>query len=116
MICDEINALVRYGLEKGLIEAADEIWARNRILDILGLDGFEPAGEAAGESLEAILKAILDDAAAFGRRRALPRPVRGKRGSRHRLVLPLFLRHGLYPPLPHRKGPQVEGCDRVRRA
>ena len=36
MICDEINALVRYGLEKGLIEAADEIWARNRILDILG--------------------------------------------------------------------------------
>ena len=39
MICDEINALVRYGLEKGLIEAADEIWARNRILDILGLDG-----------------------------------------------------------------------------
>ena len=66
MICDEINALVRYGLEKGLIEAADEIWARNRILDILGLDGFEPAGEAAGESLEAILKAILDDAAARG--------------------------------------------------
>ena len=66
MIYDEINALVRYGLDKGLIEPADGIWARNRILDILGLDGFEPTGEEAGQDLEAILKAILDDAAARG--------------------------------------------------
>ncbi len=41
---DEINALVAYGLDKGLIESSDAVWARNRILDILGLDGFEPAG------------------------------------------------------------------------
>ncbi len=66
MIYDEINALVRYGLEKGLIEPADEIWARNRLLDVLGLDGFEPVGEPAGRDLEAVLKAILDDAAARG--------------------------------------------------
>ena len=66
MICDEINALVRYGLEKGLIGPEDAIWARNRVLDILGLDGYEPAAEKAGEDLEAILKAILDDAAARG--------------------------------------------------
>ena len=66
MICDEINALLRYALEKGLIDPCDEIWARNRLLDILGLDGFEPAGEKAGEDLETILKAILDDAAARG--------------------------------------------------
>ena len=66
MIYDEINALVHYGLEKGLIEPADEIWARNRMLDVLGLDGFEPAGETAGQDLEAILGAILDDAAARG--------------------------------------------------
>ncbi len=66
MIYDEINALVHYGLEKGLIEPADEIWARNRMLDVLGLDGFEPAGEKAGQDLEAILGAILDDAAARG--------------------------------------------------
>ena len=66
MICDEINALVAYGLEKGLIEPADAVWARNRLLDILSLDGFEPAGEKAGEDLEAILGAILDDAAARG--------------------------------------------------
>ena len=62
MICDEINALLRYALEKGLIDPCDEIWARNRLLDILGL----PAGEKAGEDLETILKAILDDAAARG--------------------------------------------------
>ena len=67
MIYDEINALLAYGLEKGLIGAEDEIWARNRILDELGLDGFEPAGERSGEDLEAILKAILDDAAGRGR-------------------------------------------------
>ena len=66
MIYDEINALVRYGLEKGLIEPCDEVWARNRILDVLGLDGFEPLGEPAGRDLESILKAILDDAAARG--------------------------------------------------
>ena len=66
MIFDEINALVRYGMEKELIEPADEIWARNRILDILGLDGFSPAGESAGEGLEAILRNILDDAARRG--------------------------------------------------
>ena len=66
MICDEINALLRYALEKGLIDPCDEIWARNSLLDILGLDGFAPAGEKAGGDLEAILKAILDDAAARG--------------------------------------------------
>ena len=66
MIYDEIDALIRYGLEKNLIGPEDEVWARNGILDVLGLDGDEPAGNAAGENLEAILKAILDDAAARG--------------------------------------------------
>ncbi|MDO4861332.1 MAG: UDP-glucose--hexose-1-phosphate uridylyltransferase [Eubacteriales bacterium] len=66
MIYDEIGALVAYGLEKGLIEEADAVWARNRILDILSLDAYEPAGEKTGETLEEILTAILDDAAARG--------------------------------------------------
>ena len=39
MVYDEIDALVRYGTEKGLIGEADGIWARNRMLDALGLDG-----------------------------------------------------------------------------
>ena len=67
MIYDEINALLAYGLEKGLIGAEDEIWARNRILDELGLDAWEPTGGEAGKELEAILGAILDDAASRGR-------------------------------------------------
>ena len=66
MIYDEIQALVDYGVEKELIAAEDAVWARNRMLDALGLEGFEPTGEAAGQSLEAILGAILDDAAARG--------------------------------------------------
>ena len=66
MIYDEIGALVAYGLEKGLIGEEDAVWARNRLLDILSLDGYEPAGEATGKSLEEILKAILDDAARRG--------------------------------------------------
>ncbi|MBR0041177.1 MAG: UDP-glucose--hexose-1-phosphate uridylyltransferase [Oscillospiraceae bacterium] len=66
MIYDEMNALIAYGLKTGLIDAADEIWARNRMLDILSLDAFEPTGEKTGEDLEAVLKAILDDAAARG--------------------------------------------------
>ena len=66
MIYDEINALVAYGLKKGLIAPEDEIWARNRLLDILGLDAFEPTDMRTGEDLEAILKAILDDAAERG--------------------------------------------------
>ena len=66
MIYDEINALAAYGLEKGLIAPEDEIWARNRLLDILGLDGFEPTLERGEKDLEAILKAILDDAAERG--------------------------------------------------
>ena len=134
MIYDEIGALVAYGLEKGLIEEADAVWARNRMLDILSLDAYEPAGEKTGETLEEILKAILDDAAArgvidggitsrdlldtrlMGVLTPLPQSLcRGPQG-RDRLVLRPELRHGLYPPLPHREGPQVEGRDRIRRA
>ena len=66
MNCDEINALAAYGLQKGLIKESDVVWARNALLDALGLEGYTPAGESAGEDLEAILKAILDDAAARG--------------------------------------------------
>ena len=66
MVYDEIKALVAYALEKGLIEEADAVWARNRLLDALGLDGWEPTGERAGADLEEILGAILDDAAARG--------------------------------------------------
>ncbi len=66
MICDEINALLGYAREKGLIEDCDTVWARNALLDALALDAWEPSGEEPGGELETILKAILDDAAARG--------------------------------------------------
>ena len=66
MIYDEINALIAYGVEKELIGESDRVWARNALLDALRLDDFAPAGEKAGGDLEAILKAILDDAAERG--------------------------------------------------
>ena len=66
MICDEINVLLAYAREKGLIENCDTVWARNALLDALRLDAWEPSGEEPGGDLEAILKAILDDAAARG--------------------------------------------------
>ena len=62
MIYDEIGALAQYGVEKGLIGNEDRVWAINRMLDVLRLDGFEPAGEETGGSLEEILRRILDDA------------------------------------------------------
>ena len=66
MVYDAIKALVDYGLDKGLIEREDEIWARNRILDALALDTYEPGGERRFDNLEEILKVILDDAAERG--------------------------------------------------
>ena len=37
MIDDAIRGLVEYGLETGLIEREDAIYARNQILDVMGL-------------------------------------------------------------------------------
>lgn len=61
MIYNEIEGLVRYGLRTGLIQETDAVYARNQILDVLGLDEFEePDGEIPCEDLEAILKSLLD--------------------------------------------------------
>lgn len=67
-INEAIAQLVGYGLDTGLIGKEDEMYARNRLLDVLGLAGYEgsPAREGETESLEQILKAILDYAAANG--------------------------------------------------
>ena len=41
MIYKQIKLLVKYALDCGLIEKGDEIFCINRLLEILGLDGFE---------------------------------------------------------------------------
>lgn len=68
MINEAIRNLVQYGLETGLLEKEDAIYARNQILDVLGLDEYTEPESPAGEiSLEETLKEILDFAAETGK-------------------------------------------------
>ncbi|AOT71583.1 UDP-glucose--hexose-1-phosphate uridylyltransferase [Geosporobacter ferrireducens] len=58
----EIKCLIHYGIQKGLLDPQDEVYARNRILEILHLDEYE-AVRVDAESLEEpqpILNRILD--------------------------------------------------------
>ncbi len=59
MIYEHIDNLVLYGLDKGLITADDVIFARNSLLDVLGLSDYSPSG-AKGAPLEETLKGLLD--------------------------------------------------------
>lgn len=71
-IYDAINSLTGYGLTCGLITRDDVIYTKNRLLELLGLDGFETPEQAAAvphvvrEDLEGILCAVLDWAAERG--------------------------------------------------
>lgn len=61
MIYHMIEQLALYGLETGLIQPEDKIYAVNQILDVLRLDDYEVGKTSAGTfSLEEILKTILD--------------------------------------------------------
>ena len=63
MVWEAIEGLVNYGLEAGLIEQVDAIYARNQILEVMGLDDFqEPEETKTYTGLEEILKELLDDA------------------------------------------------------
>ncbi len=53
-----ISQLVEYAVRHGLIEEGDRVWASNRLLEALGLDGFDGL-EPVDELPE--LQAILDD-------------------------------------------------------
>ena len=62
-----IARLTAYGVERGLIEASDRVWAYNLMLDALGLDGPEPPdGPVDALPLERVLGDLLDDAQARG--------------------------------------------------
>ena len=64
-ICANIAALVRYGLDRQLIEPRDQIYITNQLLQVLELDAYEDAAPAEG-TLEQILTALTDDAVARG--------------------------------------------------
>ena len=63
-----LDALLRYGLQKKLIEEDDLVWARNSLLAILGLDapGQAPAAAEAEPPLAEILSALTDSAVSRG--------------------------------------------------
>ena len=67
MIYKSIKQLVQYAVSNGLIEKQDEIWATNRILEVLNLDSYEDvAVESSDTPLEEILGALLDFAVEKG--------------------------------------------------
>lgn len=67
MIYDSIKKLVTYGLECGLIEECDKIYATNRILEALRLDEYEEPQESfENVELESTLGELLDFAAENG--------------------------------------------------
>ena len=67
MISESIKKLVNYGLDTGLISKADEIYTRNRILEILHIDEYEESEkECKCESLEETLAELLSFAVEKG--------------------------------------------------
>ena len=67
MVYEAVEGLVQYGLDKGLISEVDAVYARNQILDVMGMDEYEePQGPVESRDLEAILKELLDCAAGTG--------------------------------------------------
>lgn len=61
-----LDALIAYGRETGLVEAGDETYVFNRLLEILRLDEAEDGGEAVSLPLAQLLSALCDDAVRRG--------------------------------------------------
>ena len=67
MVCEAIKKLVQYGLDTGLIGERDAVYARNQILEVMGMDEYEEPGELSGGiCLEEVLKELLDYAHEIG--------------------------------------------------
>ncbi|MBR5569692.1 MAG: UDP-glucose--hexose-1-phosphate uridylyltransferase [Oscillospiraceae bacterium] len=61
-----IDSLVSYAMNKGLAMPEDHMVLTNRILEIMGMDAYEPCDEPQIEDLEEILKNLLDYACQTG--------------------------------------------------
>ena len=68
MMDREIQALVTYALNTGLIEPCERMWAVNTLLEALGLDSYTEPETPAERPVEltAVLTALMDDAHARG--------------------------------------------------
>ena len=59
-VYEAIRNLVQYGVNTGLLQESDRIYATNQILEVLGLDEYEePQGACREISLEETLDALL---------------------------------------------------------
>ena len=66
-VSSAIKSLVKYAIKQGLIDALDEVWAINRVLEVLSMDSIDtdaPVDEKA--ELEDLLKILLDYACENG--------------------------------------------------
>ena len=61
-----IAGLLRYAEDTGLIEADDRLWARNRLLEALQLDGCDPNCAPAELPLADLLRELTEDAVSRG--------------------------------------------------
>jgi UDPglucose--hexose-1-phosphate uridylyltransferase len=65
MIHTAIHKLINYGVEQGLLSEEDRIYAQNRLLMLMQMDGLDPADTEVNElSLPEILEILVNDAAA----------------------------------------------------
>ena len=62
---ESIFGLVDYAVRCELIEEDDRLWALNRLLEVMGRDGVEPA-TASGAPLHVLLETLTEDAVARG--------------------------------------------------
>ena len=64
---EQVEGLLRYAVAAGLLDERDVVYARNQLLDLLQLEGYDPAEVAAAEGdLEQLLGQLLDGAFAQG--------------------------------------------------
>ncbi len=61
-----IDSLVSYAMNTGLAQPEDHMVLRNRILEILHMDAYEPSDEPQSMELEEILRGLLDYACEHG--------------------------------------------------
>ncbi|MBP5306301.1 MAG: hypothetical protein J6Z02_10655 [Lachnospiraceae bacterium] len=65
-ISELVNELVNYGVKCGLTDPEDAIYARNRLLEVMGEDEYADSAVNEERELEVILSDLLDVAAEKG--------------------------------------------------
>ena len=66
MINEAITQLINYAEKNGIIEKADRYYAANRVIEVLGLDEYEPSENAPEKEIHEILSVMCDYAVAKG--------------------------------------------------